>query len=78
MRIYMAPAKIAKVIDLCSNLLCTQSPTIRTVLQVLGHKISTFSGVMFGPLYFRRLERDKSQALTQTNGNFDLPMGLSV
>ena len=33
---------------------------------------------MFGPLYFRHLERDKSLALTQANGNFDLPMGLSV
>ena len=33
---------------------------------------------MFGPLYFRHLERDKSLALTQANRNFDLPMGLSV
>ena len=33
---------------------------------------------MFGPLYFRHLERDKSQALTQANGNFDLPMRVSV
>ena len=78
MRIYMTPAKIAKVIDLCSNLLRTQSPTIRMVSQVLGYIISIFPGVMFGPLYFRHLESDKSLALTQANGNFDLPMGLSV
>ena len=63
MRIYMTPDKVAKVIDLCSNLLRTRSPTIRTVSQVLGYIISTFPGVMFGPLYFRHLERDKSQAL---------------
>ena len=74
MRIYMTPAKIAKVIDLCSNLLRTQSPTIRTISQVLGYIISTFPGVMFGPLYFRHLESDKSLALSQGNGNFDLPM----
>ena len=61
-----------------SNLLRTQSPTIRTVSQVLGSIISTFPGVMFGPLYFRHLERDKSLALTQANGNFVSPMGLSV
>ena len=78
MRIYMTPDKVAKVIDLCSNLLRTRSPTIRTVSQVLGYIISTFPGVMFGPLYFRHLERDKSQALTQANGNFDLPMHVSV
>ena len=74
MRIYMTPAKIARVIDLCSNLLRTQSPTIRTISQVLGYIISTFPGVMFGPLYFRHLESDKSLALSQANGNFDLPM----
>ena len=78
MRIYMTPAKIAKVIDLYSNLLRTQSPTIRTVSQVLGYIISTFPGVMFGLLYFRHLQSDKSLALTQASGKFDLPMGLSV
>ena len=48
------------------------------VSKVLGYIISIFPGVMFGSLYFRHLESDKSLALTQANGNFDLPMGLSV
>ena len=78
MRIYMTPDKVAKVIDLYSNLLSAQLPTIRTVSQVLGYIISTFPGVMFGPLYFRHLECDKPLALTQANWDFDLPMTLSV
>ena len=78
MRIYMTPDRVAKVSDLCSNLLSAQVPTIRTVSQVLGYIISTFPGVMFGQLYFRHLECDKSLALTQANGDFDLPMTLSV
>ena len=78
MRIYMTPDKVAKVLDLCSNLLSAQLPTIRTVSQVLGYIISTFPGFMFGPLYFRHLECDKSLALAQANGDFDLPMTLSV
>ena len=78
MRIYMTPDKVAKVIDLCSNLLSAQMPTIRTVSQVLGYIISTFPGVMFGPLYFRHLECDKSLTLIQANRDFDLPMTLSV
>ena len=35
MPIYMTPAKIAKVIDLCSNLLQAQSPKIRKSSQVI-------------------------------------------
>ena len=77
----MAPDKVAKVIDLCSNLLGAQLPTIPSVSQVLGYIISTFPGVMFGPFYFRYLQCDKcdkSLALKQANGDFDLPMTLSV
>ena len=44
MRIYMTPEKVNKVIG--------TSPTIREVFQVLGYIISTFPGVMLGPLYF--------------------------
>jgi hypothetical protein len=76
MRIYMTPEKVNKVIEMCSKLLKNTSPTIRDVSQVIGYIISTFPGVMLGPLYFRHLEGGKSQALRDNRGNFDATMTL--
>ena len=73
----MTPEKVNKVVDMCSKLLTRTSPIIREVSQVLGYIISTFPGVMFGPLYFRNLEAVKSQALKDNKGNFDAPMSLN-
>ena len=77
MHIYMTPEKVNKVIDMCSKLLKNTSPTIREVSQVLGYLISTFPGVVLGPLYFRHLEAVKSQALKDNKGNFDAFMSLN-
>ena len=77
MRVYMTPEKVTKVIEMCSKLLKNTSPTIREVSQVLGYIISTFPGVMLGPLYFRHLEGVKSQALKVNKGNFDSLMTLN-
>ena len=73
----MTPEKVTKVIEMCSKLLKNTSPTIREVSQVLGYIISTFPGVMLGPLYFRHLEGVKSQALKVNKGNFDSLMTLN-
>ena len=48
--------------NVCSELLENSSPSIREVASAL---------------YYRRLEKDKSQALARTNGNFDGLMSLS-
>ncbi len=36
---------------------------IREVAQIVGKLVSSFPGVIFGPLYYRTLEKDKSKAL---------------
>ncbi|CAB4010938.1 Transposon Tf2-6 poly, partial [Paramuricea clavata] len=77
MRVYMTPEKVTKVIEMCSKLLKNTSPTIREVSQVVGYIISTFPGVMLGPLFFRHLEGVKSQALKVNKGNFDSLMTLN-
>ena len=59
------------------DLLHHKSPTIRVLSQVIGYIISTFPGVMFGPLFFRHLERDKTCSLQQNHGNFDAVVSLS-
>ena len=50
---------------------------IREVAQIVGKLVSSFAGVLFGPLYYRTLETDKSKALASNNGNFDGTMRLS-
>ena len=57
----------SKVIDLLDN----QSPSIRTVSEVIGLMVAGFPGVMYGPLYYRQLEVEKVAALKQNKGNFD-------
>lgn len=61
----------------CKVLSHKKSPTIREVARVLGKIISSFPGVKHGPLHFRRLEREKTLALTKCKGNFDSKMCLS-
>ena len=46
-------------------------------MQVVGLIISSFPGVMYGPLHFRITEHEKSEALRQNAGNFDAFMSLT-
>ena len=50
---------------------------MREVVSVIGLLVSAFPAVQFGPLYYRHLERDKSEAVKQNKGNFDKHMTLS-
>lgn len=61
----------------CQQLLDTKFPSIRQVAQVLGLLTSSFPGVMCGPLHYRWVDIDKTNALHQCKGNFDRPMSLS-
>ena len=51
---------------------------IREVAQIVGKLVSSFPGVLHGPLYYRNLERDKTSALACNNGNFDAKMTISA
>ena len=62
----------------CTSLLNTASPTIREVARVLGKIVSSFPGVMYGPLYYRHIEYDKTCALRNHRWNFDRRMSLSA
>ena len=77
MTISLTPEKAVKVKDACQNLLTNASPTIREVSQVLGLLTSSMPGVMYGPLHYRWLDIDKSQALHLHKGNFDKTIMLS-
>ena len=62
----------------CHALLTNPSPTIRELARVVGKIVSSFPGVMYGPLHYRFLERDKILALKTTCWNFDKHKSLSV
>lgn len=50
---------------------------IRLVAKVIGHLISSLPAVMFGALYYRCLEKDKTLALKVAKGSFEANMSIS-
>ena len=78
MRITLTLHKVEKIISACTSLLHKSNRvSIRDVSRVIGLLVSSFPGVMFGPLYYRTLEHDKVPALKLCRGNFDSCMQLS-
>ena len=64
-------------VALCSTLLQRKTHSIRKVAQVIGKIVACFPGVLFGPLFYRHIDHDKTMALKETEGNFDKEMILS-
>jgi hypothetical protein len=77
MCVSLTPERAQKLIEACQKLLQNACPTIREVAQVLGMMTSSFPGVMFGPLHYRSLDMDKTNALKQSKGNFEGKMSMS-
>lgn len=78
MTVTLTPEKSLSVKKACASLLEGNSlPTIREVPQVIGKLIASFPGVMYGPLHYRSLKRDKTHALKGSMGNFHSRMALS-
>ena len=53
------------------------SPKIRDVASVLGFLISIFPAALYGPLHFREIDMDKTEALKLAKGYFEKTMCLS-
>ena len=77
MTVSLTPSKAMKVKLKAVELLHNQSPTIRTVFEMIGLMVASFLGVMYGPLYYRQLEIEKIAALKQNQGNFEASLILS-
>lgn len=45
---------------------------------LLGKLEAAFPAVQYGPLHYRKLEKDKIMALKKTQGHFDRPMTISL
>ncbi len=77
MTISLTGEKAAALAELCQALIDLGKVKIREVARVLGKIISSLPGVMYGALYYREIEKDKTQALKQNAGNFESYMTLS-
>ncbi|XP_028412548.1 uncharacterized protein LOC114535439 [Dendronephthya gigantea] len=77
MTVSLTPKKANKLKTSVQHLLLCERLSIRKVAQVIGLIISSFPGVMYGPLHFRLTEHEKTEALKQNAQNFDALMRLT-
>ena len=77
MTVALTGEQAVKVKEACQQLLQEKAITIREVAKVLGLLTSSLPGVLYGPLHYKSLEMDKTQALKSNQGNFDSIMALS-
>lgn len=77
MTLRLPEAKMHEIKQLCSELRLSQSTTIRQVAKVIGKLVAAFPAVLYGPLFYRSIEKDKVVALKLHRGHFDRKMSLS-
>ncbi len=77
MTISLTTERANKLIAACNNLLTSKSVSIQEVAHVVGLMVASFPAVTFAPLFYRALERDKTQALKLSQGDFSACMTLS-
>ena len=78
MTVTLTADKARDIQVLCRSLCNDAKPTVRATAKVIGKIIASLPGVMFGPLYFRAIEKHKTIALKRNRGNFDRCMALSA
>ena len=62
MTIQLTRDKALGLKTVCTQLLQATALFIRELASVIGRIVSSFPGVMHGPLYYRHLEKDKHSA----------------
>eukprot|EP00794_Sanderia_malayensis_P001725 gene1725-1923_t len=77
MTVYLTQDRAHSIKRVCDTVLSSTCLTIRQVAQLLGKITSSFPGAMFGPLYYRNLDMNKTKALKEAKGNFDQVIKLS-
>ena len=55
----------------CAELAQSPTTSIRTVAHILGMLVATFPGAKYGPLHYKCLEGEKTQALCVCAGNYE-------
>lgn len=77
MTIELPVAKKEIICDKFKDLLKQQQVTIQHVAECIGLIVSSFPGVDYGPLFYRHIEMDKTEALKRVYGDYSAFMILS-
>lgn len=76
-KVFLPDEKIDKIITYSDTLLNKKVFTIREIARLIGLFTSSLHAINLDALFFRYLDRDKVQALTRENNNYDAEMLLS-
>ena len=77
MTVCLPTEKVFRIKEQCSRLVCSATMSIQELAEVIGLLVSSFPGVLYGPLFYRHLEHDKATALRQNKGNYHARIKLS-
>ena len=77
MTVRLTAEKVLRIKDKCSKLLRCTTVSVQNLAEVIGLLVSSFPGVIHGPLFYRNLENDKTDALRQNKGNYEADIRLS-
>ena len=78
MTIRLTDDKKDKISKSCKMLTQEKAFSIREVAKVIGLIVSSFPAVRYGPMHYRQLETEKSNAVTLNKGDYDVQMTLSM
>ena len=77
MTIKLTESKAMTIKNMCIDMLAFKKPSIRTVAKLVGKMVASFPGNIYGKLFYRILDNEKSAALKLHNGNFEAHMRLT-
>lgn len=77
MTVRLTLEKCNDIIECCTNILNSKTVSIRELAKVIGKLVASEQGVLYAPLYYKKLETERNEALTRHRGNFDVYITLS-
>ena len=77
MTVCLPTERVFWIKERCSRLVCSATMSIQELAEVIGPLVSSFPGVLYGPLFYRQSEHDKTMALRQNKGNYQACIKLS-
>lgn len=77
MTVRLTEKKALSLRDTAHGIVHDNSVTILQVAQLVGKMVASFPAVMYGELFYRQIDMEKTQALADSKGNFEAKMTLS-
>ena len=68
MRVTLTQDKTENILSLLKHNIMKNVIKIRVLARIIGKLVAAFPASMYGPLHFRKLEKDKTVALEKANG----------